>query len=142
MRRGKTDVPNLTAARHLRLEFSDIAKATEGYALPEAEHLEELLRFARGWDLRRPLLVHCYAGVSRSTAAAFVIACALRPDADEQAVAARLRTASPTATPNPRIVALADTMLRRSGRMIHAIEAIGRGVDCFEGVPFSLDLDG
>ncbi len=56
-------------------------------------------------------------------------------------VAKALREASPSATPNPRLVAVADAMLGRNGRMIEAIGAIGRGADAFEGTPFRLALD-
>ena len=94
----------------------------------------------RGWDRAEPMLIHCYAGVSRSTAAAFIAACALKPERDEFEVARALRAASPTATPNARLVALADAALGRDGRMSEAIAAIGRGEDCFEGTPFALEL--
>jgi predicted protein tyrosine phosphatase len=52
-----------------------------------------------------------------------------------------LRAASPTATPNIRIVSLADRLLGRDGRMIAAIEAIGRGVTATEAEPFRLELE-
>ena len=76
-------------------------------------HLEELLGFVRGWDRAAPMLIHCFAGVSRSTAAAYIAACALAPDRDEFAIARALRAASPTASPNARLVALADNALGR-----------------------------
>ena len=57
------------------------------------------------------MLIHCWAGISRSTAAAYVALCALNPHADERTLANRLRSASPQASPNPRIVALADAEL-------------------------------
>src|SRR5262249_38174958 len=75
----------------------------------------------------KPLVVHCYAGISRSTAGAYVAACALNPRRDELAIARQLRRASATATPNSRFVALADRMLCREGRMVAAIDAIGPG---------------
>lgn len=126
--------------RHLRLEFADIVAPREGETLASAEQVAEILAFARAWDRRAPLLIHCFAGVSRSTASAFMAACALRPDIEEQEWAMRLRHASPTATPNLHLVRLADAQLGREGRMIAAIEAIGRGTDCFEGVPFHLEI--
>ena len=48
--------------------------------------------------------------------------------ATKPSIAQALRRASPTATPNIRIVSLADRLLGRDGRMIAAIETIGRGV--------------
>ena len=86
------------------------------------------------------MLIHCYAGISRSTASAFITVCVLAPHRDEREIALALRQASPTATPNSRLVALADAYLGRDGRMRAAIESIGRGVDCYEGAPFALEI--
>ena len=102
--------------RHLRLAVSDIEAPLDGHVLPGSEHVESLLAFLREWDRRQPLVIHCYAGVSRSPAAAFIGACALEPDRREIEIAQELRRASPTATPNRRLVALADRMLGRQGR--------------------------
>jgi len=126
--------------RHLEIGVSDIVEHSPGQVLPEALHIETLVAFVRGWDRREPLLIHCYAGVSRSTASAFIAACALAPHREEAEIARALRKASPTATPNPRFVALADVALGRSGRMSEAIAAIGRGAECFEGEPFALEI--
>ena len=131
----------IAAERHLLVEMDDIPEPREGYRAPQEEHLVELIRFVRGWDRTAPLVVHCYAGISRSTAGAFVTVCALNPHRDEATIAKALRRASPTASPNPRIVRLADRMLGRQGRMITAIEAIGRGSEAAEGIPFRLDLE-
>jgi predicted protein tyrosine phosphatase len=126
--------------RHLFVGVSDIVDETDGYVLAHSSHIDEFLSFVRRWDRLDPIVMHCYAGVSRSTAAAFVAACALRPERPEHYFARRLRQASPTATPNARLVALADQLLGRNGRMVAAVTAIGRGAECFEGVPFALDL--
>ena len=107
---------------------------------PDEAHMNELLEFVRAWPREAPLVIHCYAGISRSTAAAYATVCALLPERDEAEIATALRAASPTATPNARLVALADRALRREGRMVRAIEAIGRGQDAYEGEPFSLAL--
>jgi predicted protein tyrosine phosphatase len=127
--------------RHLYLAVSDIVEPMPGHVLPDAAHLDELLGFVHAWDRAAPMLIHCFAGVSRSTAAAYIAACALAPARDELAVARALRVASPTASPNGRLVALADDALRRRGRMTEAITEIGRGRECFEGEPFTLELN-
>ena len=128
------------AGNHLFLRMHDIAEPLDGHVAPDAAHVAELLRFVRGWDRQAPLVVHCWAGISRSTAAAFVSVCALQPQRDEREIARAIRAVSPTATPNPRIVAFADGLLGREGRMIAAIDAIGRGETASEGIPFRLDL--
>jgi predicted protein tyrosine phosphatase len=131
----------ISAENHLILGMDDITLPLEGYTAPAQEHVAKLIAFVRGWDQAAPLVVHCYAGISRSTAGAYVAACALNPQRDERAIARTLRLASPTATPNGRIVALADRVLGRDGRMTVAIEEIGRGAMAFEGDPFRLDLE-
>jgi predicted protein tyrosine phosphatase len=126
--------------RHLFIGMSDITEPLDGHVLPAEQHVEKLIDFAKAWDRNEPLVVHCHAGVSRSTAAAFIIACALAPSRSETQIADAIRRASHTATPNRRMIAIADAMLERDGRMIAAIERIGRGSDCYEGVPFVLEL--
>jgi predicted protein tyrosine phosphatase len=135
-----TTPAGIDRARHLIVGLSDITQAMEGHVLPEDAHVDQLLDFVRAWDKRDPLLIHCYAGVSRSTAAAYISYLALHPDACEEETAQRLRQLSPTATPNARLVALADAALKREGRMIAAIEKIGRGEDCYEGTPFFFEV--
>jgi predicted protein tyrosine phosphatase len=132
--------PRLSHApdRRLNLSLSDIVAPLDGHVMPGEEHVAALIDFVRGWDQAKPLVIHCYAGVSRSPAAAFIALCALTsaPEAD---IARELRALSPSATPNPRMIALADKRLSREGRMVAAIESIGRGADCFEGDVFCLE---
>jgi predicted protein tyrosine phosphatase len=126
---------------HLWLRFHDISAPLDGYVMPGEQHVAELLDFVREWDRQAPLVVHCYMGISRSTATAFTTVCALNPRRDEDSIAQALRRASPTATPNRRIVSIADRLLGRDGRMIAAIETIGRGVLTAEAEPFRLDIE-
>jgi predicted protein tyrosine phosphatase len=126
--------------RHCVVEVSDIAAPMDGHILADETHIGRILDFVAAWDRAHPLVIHCYAGISRSTAAAYIAACALAPDRDEAAIADALRAAAPSATPNPLFVAIADRMLGRDGRMSAAIARIGRGADAFEGTPFSLAL--
>jgi predicted protein tyrosine phosphatase len=124
--------------RHLRLAMNDISEPQPGMVSPSDDHVSELLDFVIAWDRQLPMLIHCWAGISRSTAAAFVTLCALNPEAGERQIAQVLRTASPTATPNRRLVHLADHLLGRDGRMVRAIDEIGRGETSMEGALFRL----
>ncbi len=126
--------------RHLFLGMSDISQTLDGHVLAGQEHMTRLLAFLRDWDHAEPMVIHCWAGISRSTAAAYIAACALGPQRDEGEVADALRSVAPSATPNGRLVALADAALGRRGRMVRAIERIGRGADAFEGTPFTMPL--
>jgi predicted protein tyrosine phosphatase len=124
--------------RHLKLSFNDINAAVLGLVAAQSRDAEQLLRFIEDWDKTSPLLIHCWAGISRSTASAFAALCMLQPNVSELDHAQMLRRASPSATPNRMITTMVDELLGRKGRMLKAIEAIGRGADAFEGVPFVL----
>jgi predicted protein tyrosine phosphatase len=124
--------------RHLRVTMHDIVGEAEGHIHPARDHMDTLLDFIGGWDKSAPLLIHCYAGISRSTASAFIAACVHNPRADEMEIARALRAASTRARPNGLLVALADDALGRDGRMSHAIEETGRDLpwtDDYEGAP-------
>lgn len=126
------------SSSRLVLTFHDIAEPRPGLNAVSADDLARLLAFARTWPRSEPMLIHCWAGVSRSPAAAYVIACASRPPGEEAALALELRAAAPFATPNPRLVALADDLLQRGGTMSRAIAGIGRGEACHTGTTFRL----
>lgn len=132
---------SIVAERHLLLAFHDITEPMDGMIAPAEEHARDLLSFIGAWDQKRPIVVHCFAGISRSTAAAFITVCALRPERAEADIARNLRAASPYATPNIRLIGFADRLLCREGRMVSAIESIGRGEMAYEGVPFILPLN-
>jgi predicted protein tyrosine phosphatase len=126
---------------HMRLRIHDIAQPIEGHVAPSAAHVAKLLDFAVAWDRTGPMVIHCWAGISRSTAAAFVALCALNPETPEERIARLLRDASATAYPNRLMIRLGDAALDRAGRMVAAVEAIGRGEVAIEAVPFSLPAD-
>src|SRR3954449_9003149 len=128
-------------ANHLKVSMDDIIEEMDGFVAPSETHIEQVLNFVRGWDRGAPLVVHCYAGISRSTASAFAAVCALNPDRDEISIARQIRAASPIAQPNRLIVSLADKALGREGRMLRALDDIGPGNMLIEGRPFRIDLD-
>lgn len=130
--------PSILPDRHLRLAMNDISEPQPGMVPPGDDHVSELLDFVTTWDQSLPMLIHCWAGISRSTAAAFITLCALNPNVAESRIAQTLRSASPTATPNRRLVTLADGLLGREGRMNMAIDEIGRGETTMEGLLFKL----
>lgn len=129
--------------RHARVEVHDILEDREDRIAPSDTDVETVVGFLKGWGPDAPLLVHCWAGMSRSTATAFIAACLHNPHADEEAIADALGEASPTAVPNTRIVSIADRMLGRGGRMLRAAEKLrtdeARLAECYrvvEATPF------
>jgi predicted protein tyrosine phosphatase len=102
--------------------------------------VQQVIEFARSWDRSQPMIVHCFAGVSRSTAAAIISTLVQDPDRDPHDLLRHIRQRSPTATPNPEIIRIADRMLGMEGRLIEATAAIGQGEPCYEGVPFAIEF--
>jgi predicted protein tyrosine phosphatase len=119
--------------RHLRVGMNDVVDVTAGDTPPDRRHVEELLSFARSWPAEEPMLVHCWAGVSRSMAATYIILCDRLGHGSETAAAKAIRARAPHAYPNALLVRHADDCLGRGGRMIAAIKAIGAGRMVTEG---------
>ena len=133
------DWSGFSQARHLRLAFHDITEPKPDLIAPDARMLQAILDFGREAVPGRVLLIHCWAGISRSSAAAYAIACDRNPGFEDE-IADELRRRSPLVTPNKLMVRLADDLLGRDGRMVEAIARIGRGADAFEGAPYQLPL--
>ena len=129
----------ISNGRHLKLDMNDIVEAQPDLVLPNTGHVTKLLDFVRSWDKQAPILIHCYAGLSRSTAAAFISLCALNPRTPENAIAHALRRSSDTATPNRLFVALADKAMGRDGRMIAALDCMGESRRAYECTPFGVE---
>lgn len=121
-------------ARHLKLGVNDIVDRAAGNDPPAQAHIDQLLAFSRDWQADAPLLIHCWAGVSRSMAAAYAVMCDRLGPGCEERVAQQLRARAHYAWPNALMVKLADETLGREGRMIEAIRAIGSGTIVTEGI--------
>ena len=129
---------NLGPDCHLQVGIHDINDDIGEWEAPKMDDAERVIRFVETWDRSAPILIHCWAGISRSTASAFITACVHNPATDEEDIAQAIRAASPTAYPNRRLVSHADALLGRNGRMSKAVEAIGRGQISEEAHPFSI----
>jgi predicted protein tyrosine phosphatase len=103
------------AGRKVRLLIADVV-TEEGATEDDVRgiiQLAEQLRSESG-----TLLIHCEAGVSRSTATALIIyACWLGPGHEDEAME-RVVTQRPYAIPNRRMVAIADNLLALDGRLL------------------------
>ena len=119
---------------HLKLGINDVIDPLEGTAPPARRHVDELLLFARGWDAKQPLLIHCWAGISRSMASAYTILCDRLGPGREVEIAQAMRKRAPHAQPNRLLVHYADEALGRGGKMIRAVndmeppQLVGEGV--------------
>ena len=132
---------SVVACRHLKLALHDVHVSTESEVAPATKHIDDLLAFLAFWQRSGPLVIHCRAGIGRSTAAAFIAMCFYNPEVSELNVARTLRIASPTARPNESLIKMADTAMRRNGRMTEAIVETGRSLSwpaVKEGFPFEM----
>jgi predicted protein tyrosine phosphatase len=117
---------------HARLElrFHDIIDEQPGMMLPRPEHVAEILAFGRDL-LAEPagtanLLVHCHAGVSRSTASMILLTAQALPQAPGPALVDTILRIRPQAWPNLRIVEMGDAELRRGGTLVAAVAGLYR----------------
>lgn len=115
------------------LHFHDAIEPAPDIILPEPEHVEAVLAF--GDDLNRTgpegghLLIHCHMGISRSTAAMTTLLAQAHPELPEDAIMDRLARIRPHAWPNSRMIAFADDLLSRGGRLVTAVRRLhGRQV--------------
>ncbi len=134
---------DIAPEQHLKLAFNDISVATSGFVNADENHIITLIDFLNNWQKNAPnspILFHCWAGVSRSTAGAFIAANIVRGAGAEQELAKNLRQAAPFASPNKLVISLADQYLKRQGNMVKAINQIGRGSYTYGGMPFKLPI--
>ena len=130
------------AAMHLRLGINDIVDPQQGPAPPARQHVDALLAFARGWDAGQPLLIHCWAGISRSMASAYTILCDRLGPGREIEIATAMRRRAPHAQPNRLLVQHADDALGRDGKMLLALDHMGPAQLLQEGVTTIFPLEG
>jgi predicted protein tyrosine phosphatase len=113
------------AHRRTILRFHDVIEPTPGCVTPERDHVEAILEFGRdsasGHPTEPHLLVHCHAGVSRSTAAMAMLMAQAEAQEDEDRLFARLLAVRAKAWPNSRLIGIADALLGRGGRLSAAL---------------------
>jgi predicted protein tyrosine phosphatase len=119
--------------RRLRLHFHDVIEPTPGWIAPERWDVELLLAFGRDLGTNPPegaeelsqlhLLVHCHAGVSRSTAAAILLLAQHEPGQPAEHAILEVVRQRPRAWPNLRMIEFGDALLGRDGEIVAAVHA-------------------
>lgn len=114
----------------LELRFHDAIEDAPDMTPPREEHVAQLLAFGRDLMAEPPadahLLVHCHAGISRSTAAMALILAQGLPDLPACEILGEVLRIRPKAWPNLRMIEIGDSMLARNGAMIAAAHQIYR----------------
>jgi predicted protein tyrosine phosphatase len=112
----------------LELRFHDVIDPRPGWILPQSYDVERLLGFARvlasapqaAGAVQRHLLVHCHAGISRSTAASVLVLAQARPDRSADEIMLAIAQLRPRAWPNLHMLELGDRLLNREGEIVAA----------------------
>jgi predicted protein tyrosine phosphatase len=117
--------------RRTVLRFHDAIEPLPGLLLPTREDVEAVLSFGSMLATAAPgqaghLLVHCHAGISRSTAAMAMLMAQASPREDEDSIMQRVLTIRSKAWPNSRMVDFADDLLGRGGRLLRAAGRVYR----------------
>ena len=115
---------------HARLElrFHDVIEEAPGVIPPQPADVEKVLAFGR--DLQADpaatakLLVHCHAGISRSTASMALILAQAKPDMPADAILQGILGIREKAWPNLRILEMGDALLGRGGSLPAAAAAL------------------
>lgn len=118
------------AHHRMELRFHDVIEPTSGTMAPESEHVVDLLELGRAAsaELRAHILIHCHAGISRSTAAAALLLAQANPIRPAEAIIGEVAHLRPRAWPNLRLLELGDAALNRRGTLVAAAAAQYRRV--------------
>ncbi|EKV28704.1 putative protein tyrosine phosphatase [Caenispirillum salinarum AK4] len=102
--------------------FDDHVTPVDGAVMPDEAAVDRILEL--GERLRDShvdhLLIHCHAGVSRSTATAAILMTQFNPGREEEAFE-HLRQIRPRSWPNGLLCAIADEKLGRGGKLVEAM---------------------
>jgi predicted protein tyrosine phosphatase len=117
--------------RRLELRFHDVIEANPAVILPSAEDVTRLLALGREAISAGPdahLLIHCHAGVSRSTASAALCLMQANPARSAHETFAEIGRLRPRAWPNLRLLELGEAALDRPGEIVGAAGLLYRRV--------------
>lgn len=102
--------------------FDDIVSPLPNRQVPSLEQVRKILSFGAALPRQASLLIHCHAGISRSTAVAYSILCQSAGPGTEKQCIHRLQKIRPKALPNLQVITLAELVLGRNGTMFAACE--------------------
>lgn len=114
---------------HELIRFDDVVAEYPGFEACTPAHIEKVLAFGRRVHARADghVLIHCHAGISRSTAAAAILMAQDAPGHEEEAFL-RLLDLRKHGWPNTRMVEFADRLLERDGAMLRGLVAYRRAL--------------
>ncbi|MDX2257291.1 MAG: hypothetical protein NW205_00085 [Hyphomicrobiaceae bacterium] len=130
--------PGIAPERHIKIPIDESVDRKRDGNIVLVNGIARFIAFAHAWDGDGGVVLHCFSGISRSTAAALCLLAERNPETPADVLAQRLRHASVTAHPSLPLVFLGDALLARGGDLVRAVEGLGVGVRAAEGRPFGL----
>ena len=107
--------------KHLRISIDDIVDKQLGKVIPTKKNVEILLKFFETMDLNKPTVIHCLAGISRSSACALILR-RTQTDIPDIELVSKFRSLMPHAHPNKLLIEYADSLLNRKGELIASLK--------------------
>ncbi len=114
---------------HELIRFDDVVGEYPGFEACTQAHIVKVLEFGERVHAQPKghVLVHCHAGISRSTAAAAILMAQHAPG-QEEAAFLKLLGMRKHGWPNTRMVEFADELLQREGAMLRGLAAYRRAL--------------
>jgi predicted protein tyrosine phosphatase len=133
-------IPNVSTTNHLHVEFYDVTEETAHITAPRIEDIEAIISFGKNViECGDPVLIHCVAGVSRSTAAGLILASYLSTKEPVELVKL-LRDKAPYSQPNSLMIQLGDNALGLNGSLIGAVATMPLPDQQVSPEPFVLNV--
>ncbi|MDB4831651.1 hypothetical protein OAH28_03110 [Hyphomicrobiales bacterium] len=130
---------NIKDEDHLKLSFNDIISPRQNLIEPSLEHVKSIINFSKRCDKSDTLLIHCYAGISRSTAAALILYSYYKNNLSADSMAIELMSLSPCANPNSLLLAFGDRVIGNKNTLMQCHILLKRPKLAYENEPFILN---
>ena len=114
---------------HELIRFDDVVAEYPGFIACTPAHIEQVLAFGERVQAKPDshVLVHCHAGISRSTAAAAILMTQHAPGREEEAFL-KLLSMRKHGWPNTRMIEFADHLMKRDGALLRGLEVYRRAL--------------
>lgn len=122
---GEPTPKGIDANRHKKYYFNDVYPSKEHPDGPTEKDVEHILNLYEELPdmMETKIFLHCYAGISRSPAIAYMLHCKeYGPGREEEAIAkTALEAVYGGIQPNYHMTVMADKLLDRNGRMVEVL---------------------
>jgi predicted protein tyrosine phosphatase len=111
--------PPVGVPHHLQIRVDDVPSEMPGYVHPQMSHLQTVLAFTADLVETDRVLIHCFAGISRSTAIAIAILIQHGMRYDEAFI--HVHSIRPILMPNQAFIRLTDEHFKLGGKLVELV---------------------